>query len=207
MIAAGTPTANAAAIFGNYLVISYTEQRVQPVSDGCVAVNGRVRRQPRMGCGDAHRGEPGCNSPIPSRTRSGQIVLAQVALQAGCQVGQIEFGIRQCVAAKPPTTRAISLEGEKDIDGSNPKTLYFHIDGGVPNTVTLYLRAGAAILALLHRARQSYARQHAHQDLNHCSAASSHLDRKLTKRRRDSGRFENPRGCPHQAGTMTPTSQ
>jgi hypothetical protein len=46
------------------------------------------------------------------------------------------------VAAKPPTTRPIALEGEKDIDQRNAKTLYFHIDGGVPDFVTLYLRAG-----------------------------------------------------------------
>jgi hypothetical protein len=143
VIAAGTLTTNPAAIFGNYLVISYAEQRVLPVSDGCSAggdVCGgnlawggatRIVAQPALQFTDTF--------PTPS---SGQIVLAQVALQAGCQVGQIQSGVRKyAVAAKPPTTRPISLEGEKDIDGNNPKTLYFHIDGGVPNTVALYLRA------------------------------------------------------------------
>lgn len=143
VIAAGTPTTNPAAIFGNYLVISYAEQRVLPVSDGCTAGNGacggnlawgattRILAQPALQFTDTF--------PTP---RSGQIVLAQVALLGGCQVGKIEAGIRQyAVPAKPPTTRPISLEGEKDIDGNNPKTLYFHIDGGVPNTVTLFLRA------------------------------------------------------------------
>ena len=143
VIAAGTPTTNLAAIFGNYLVIAYTEERVHPVSDGCVTPNGacagnlawgaatRILAQPKLQFTDTY--------PAPT---SGQIVLAQVALGTGCQVGQIEAGIRQYVApARPPTTRPISLEGEKDIDHGNPKTLYFHIDGGLPNAVTLYLWA------------------------------------------------------------------
>ncbi len=143
VIAAGTLTTNPAAIFGNYLVISYAEQRLLPVGDGCTvggnACGGnlawggatRIVAQPALQFTDTF--------PAPY---SGQIVLAQVALQAGCQVGEIQSGVRKyAVAAKPPTTRPISLEGEKDIDGNNPKTLYFHIDGGVPNTVTLYLRA------------------------------------------------------------------
>ena len=143
VIAAGTPTTNPAAIFGNYLVISYTEQRTQAVSDGCVAGNGpcggtlawgaatRIVAQPALQFTDTY--------PAPN---SGQIVLAQVALGTGCQVGQIVSGVRlYAVATKPPITRAISLEGEKDIDAQNPKILYFHIDGGTPSTVTLYLRA------------------------------------------------------------------
>jgi hypothetical protein len=143
VITAGTPTTNPAAIFGNYLVISYTEQRTQAVSDGCVTASGacggnlawgaatRIVAQPALQFTDTY--------PAPN---SGQIVLAQVALGSGCQVGQIESGVRQyAVAAKPPITRAISLEGEKDIDSNNPKTLHFHIDGGLPNSVTLYLRA------------------------------------------------------------------
>lgn len=142
VIAAGTPTTNPAAIFGNYLVISYAEQRAQPNSDGCTTSGAcgsnlswgaatRIVAQPVLQFTDTFP------SPI-----SGQIVLAQVALETGCQVGQIQSGIRQyAVAAKPPTTRPVSIEGEKDIDSNNPKTLYFHIDSGVPNSVTLYLRA------------------------------------------------------------------
>jgi hypothetical protein len=143
VIAAGTPTTNPSAIFGNYLVISYTEQRTLAVDDGCVAGNGacggnlawgaatRIVAQPKLQFTDTF--------PAPN---SGQIVLAQVALGNGCQVGQIVTGVRQyAVPAKPPVTRAMSLEGEKDIDPQNPKVLYFHIDGGIPSTVTLYLRA------------------------------------------------------------------
>ncbi|AGW95516.1 MULTISPECIES: DnaJ-like cysteine-rich domain-containing protein [Cupriavidus] len=42
---------------------------------------------------------------------------------------------------KPQQVRSLSLEGEKDIDSVNPKVLYFHVDGGYPSEVTLYLRA------------------------------------------------------------------
>ena len=64
-------------------------------------------------------------------------------------MGEIAPGVRRyAVAAKTPTTRPISLEGEKDIDQRNAKTLYFHIDGSVPNSVTLYLRA--ALLSTLY---------------------------------------------------------
>jgi hypothetical protein len=143
VIAAGTPTTNPAAIFGNYLVISYTEQRTQAVSDGCNAGNGACGGNLAWGAATRIVAQPALQFtdtfPAPG---SGQIVLAQVALGSGCQVGQIESGVRQyAVPAKPPVTRAISLEGEKDIDPQNPKVLYFHIDGSSPSTVTLYLRA------------------------------------------------------------------
>jgi hypothetical protein len=142
--ASGTPTPqNSPAIFGNYVVISYAEQRGQAITDGCAAPAGkcggnltwgaatRILQAPQLAFADTY----------PSPT-SGLIILAQVELQAGCTVGHIESGVRTyAVAAKPPTTRPISLEGEKDIDQRNPKTLYFHIDGGVPSNVTLYLRA------------------------------------------------------------------
>jgi hypothetical protein len=143
--AAGTPTTTAGVIFGNYLLASYAEQRVQADNDGC-AVGGaagtcngnlswgaptRIEATPKLEFSDTW----------PSPT-SGKIVLAQVGLQAGCQVGSIQTGVRQyAVTPKNPTVRAISLEGEKDIDANNPKVLYFHLDGGTPNSMTLYLYA------------------------------------------------------------------
>ena len=143
--AAGTPTSNPAAIFGNYLVISYAEQRVSAITDGCDAGGGACGGNLSWGAATRIRAEPRLEftDTFPS-ARSGLIVLAQVELKAGCTVGEIASGVRRyAVAAKPPTTRPIALEGEKDIDQRNPKTLYFHIDGGVPNFVTLYLRSDA----------------------------------------------------------------
>ena len=141
---AGTPSPSPGVIFGNFLVIAYAEQRVQPVSDGCVATSAaggcggnlawgaptRIRAMPKLEMVDTWPND-----------QSGRIVLAQIGLQAGCQVSEIQSGVRRyAVAAQPPTAHPISLEGEKDIDARNSKTLYFHIEGGVPDSVTLYLR-------------------------------------------------------------------
>jgi hypothetical protein len=141
---AGTPSPSPGVIFGNFLVIAYAEQRVQPVNDGCVATSAAG------GCGgNLAWGAPTRIRAVPKlemvdtwpSDQSGRIVLAQIGLQAGCQVSEIQSGVRRyAVAAQPPTAHPISLEGEKDIDSSNPKVLYFHIDGGVPDSVTLYLR-------------------------------------------------------------------
>ena len=140
----GLPSTQPGVIFGNFLVIAYAEQRAQPVSDGCTAMSAaggcggnlawgaptRIRAAPKLEMADTWPND-----------LSGKIVLAQVGLQAGCQVSEIQSGVRRyAVPAKPPTVRPISLEGEKDIDESNSKVLYFHVDGGVPDSVTLYLR-------------------------------------------------------------------
>ena len=140
----GTPSTTAGVIFGNFLTIAYAEQRVQPIMDGCAAPSDA------KGCG----GNLAWGAPTRIRAApkfdvvdtwpsdlSGKVVLAQIGLSGGCQVSQIQSGVRRyAVAAKPPTVKPISLEGEKDIDSSNPKVLIFHIDGGVPDSVTLYLR-------------------------------------------------------------------
>lgn len=144
VLVSGTPTPSSGVIFGNFLTISYAEQRVQPISDGCTAPSDA------KGCG----GNLAWGAPTRIRAApkfdvvdtwpsdlSGKIVLAQIGLSGGCQVTQIQSGVRRyAVAAKPPTTRPISIEGEKDINSSNPKVLYFHIDGGLPTSVSLYLR-------------------------------------------------------------------
>ena len=140
----GLPSSTPGVIFGNFLTIAYAEQRVLPDSDGCgagPAANGctgnlswgaptRIRAVPKIEMLDTW----------PSDL-SGKIVLAQIGLQASCQVSEIQSGVRQyAIAAKLPTVRPVSIEGEKDIDAANPKVLYFHVDGGTPDTVVLYLR-------------------------------------------------------------------
>jgi hypothetical protein len=144
VVVSGTPTPANGVTIGNFLTIAYAEQRVQPTSDGCgvaTPVKGcggtlswgaptRIRAEPKLEMADSWPSD-----------QTGKIVLAQIALQAGCQVGTIESGVRKyAVPAKPPATQPISLEGEKDIDSKNSKILYFHIAGDVPDTVTLYLR-------------------------------------------------------------------
>lgn len=141
----GAPSTTKGVVFGNLLVVSYREQRTQPVSDGCMVA------APYVPCsGDLAWGAP---TRIASDVvfefldsmpadDSGKVVLAQVELSATCTVERVLPGVRRyAMPVKPQQVRTVSLEGEKDIDSANPKTLYFHVDGGYPSEVTLYLRA------------------------------------------------------------------
>lgn len=132
-------------VIGNLLVVSYREQRTQPVSDGCaVAVPGAP-------CG----GDLAWGAPTRivadvvfefldswPAADSGKVVVAQLDLDATCTVKRVLPGVRRyATAVKPQQVHALSLEGEKAIDLRNPKVLYFHIDGGHPEAVTLHLRS------------------------------------------------------------------
>jgi hypothetical protein len=143
--AMGAPSTTKGIVLGNLLVVSYREQRKSPVSDGCAVT---VTCTPCSG--DLAWGSP---SRIVAEAvfevldswpaaDSGKIVLAQLELSKTCQVVRVLPGVRQyAVPVKPQTVIPVSLEGEKDIDATNPKVLYFHVIGGYPETVTLYLRA------------------------------------------------------------------
>jgi len=141
----GSPSTTPGIAFGNYLAISYAEERAQPVSDGC-----RIALRPAPCSGDLAWGAPTRIRADPRLQmldawpvdESGKIVLAQIELGPNCEVRTINQGVRKyAMPAKPPTVRPISLEGEKDLDASNPKILHFHIEGGYPSAVTLHLRA------------------------------------------------------------------
>jgi hypothetical protein len=142
----GTPTpgTTSGVVFGNYLVISYAEERALPVSDACsVAVQPqpcrgdlawgaptRIRAEPRLEFVDAWPAD-----------ESGEIVLAQIKLNKDCEVEDVNQGVsKYAVPAKAAKVRPISLEGEKDINNNNSKVLYFHVEGGYPESITLYLR-------------------------------------------------------------------
>jgi len=143
----GAPSTTPGVVFGNLLVIAYREQRGQPASGRCMV------GAPYQPCsGDLAWGAPTRITADavfefldswPAQN-SGKIVLSQVELGSSCQVVRTAPGVRRyAVPVKPQTVRPISLEGEKDIDVSNPKVLYFHIDGGFPESVSLYLRGGS----------------------------------------------------------------
>lgn len=141
----GVPSTAEGVVFGNYLVISYAEERALPVTDGCAVASDakpcrsdlawgaptRIRAAPRLEFVDSW--------PVDE---TGKVVLAQLELLAkNYSVKTVNQGVRKyAVPAKPPKTRPISLEGEKDIDRDNPKVLYFHIADGYPEAVVLYLR-------------------------------------------------------------------
>lgn len=141
----GAPSTTPGVVFGNLLAVSYREHRRHPVRERCAVVT------PYKPCsGDMPWGAPSrivadwefsfIDSWPPED--SGLIVLAQVELNAQCEVVRVIPGVRRyAIPTKPQTVRAMALEGEKDIDGSNPKVLYFHLEGGFPNAATLHLRS------------------------------------------------------------------
>jgi hypothetical protein len=141
---AGTPSPVAGIVFGNYLVIQYAEEKVAPVVDGCATpLKDKSSQKLAWGGPSRIRSEPviSWQSNWPNQN-SGKIVLAQVELDEMCAVRAIHLAVRKYAGeARPPKTLAYALEGEKDIDEHNSKKIYFHIRGGRPETVTLYLRA------------------------------------------------------------------
>jgi hypothetical protein len=145
VLAMGAPSTTKGLVFGNLLVISYREQRKSPVSDGCA-----VASQAAPCSGDLAWGAPtriaadAVFEVLDSwpADESGKVVLAQLELNAQCQVDRVLPGARKyAMPVKAQQVRGVSLEGEKDIDQANPKELYFHVEGGAPDSVTLYLRA------------------------------------------------------------------
>ena len=141
----GAPSTTPGVVFGNLLAVSYREHRRQPVRERCAVVT------PYKPCsGDMPWGAP---SRIVAdwefdfidawpAENSGRIVLAQVELNANCEVVRVIPGVRRyAIPTKPQTVRAVALEGEKDIDAANAKLLYFHLEGGFPNAATLHLRS------------------------------------------------------------------
>ena len=141
----GAPSSQPGVVLGNLLVVSYREQRRQTVLDGCAVA------APSAPCsGDLAWGAP---TRIVAEAvfetldswpagESGKVVLAQLELSKTCEVVRVLPGVRQyAVPVKPQQVRGVSLEGEKDIDPANPKVLHFHVDGGYPESVQLYLRA------------------------------------------------------------------
>jgi hypothetical protein len=140
----GAPRSAPGVVFGNLLVVSYRETRQFPSHNQCMA------GAPFQPCsGDLAWGGPTrivadamfeFLDSWPSDD-SGKIVLSQIELDAKCNVVRTSPGVRRYAApAKPQTVHPLSLEGEKDIDKQNAKVLYFHIDGGAPESALLYLR-------------------------------------------------------------------
>ena len=84
-------------------------------------------------------GAEGVRPHLGDRGEDRPNLLAQVALDRECKVVDGRTGMRRYVNAGDRKVRTFAMEGEKDIDADNPKTLYFHL-AGTPNAITLYLR-------------------------------------------------------------------
>lgn len=142
----GSPRSAPGVVFGNLLVISYREARQFPAQSNCM-----IGAPYRPCSADLAWGAP---TRIVADAvfefldswpadDSGKIVLSQIELDDQCAVVRTSPAVRRyAVPAKPQTVRPVSIEGEKDIDKQNSKILYFHIDGGTPDSAVLYLRGG-----------------------------------------------------------------
>jgi hypothetical protein len=143
----GTPRSAPGVVFGNLLVVSYLETRQFPLLDGCAI------GAPYQPCsGNLAWGAPTrivadavfeFLDSWPSAD-SGKIVLSQIELDNQCTVVRASPTVRQyAVATKLQLVQPIGIEGESDIAQNNRKTLYFHIEGGVPELAVLHLRGAA----------------------------------------------------------------
>jgi hypothetical protein len=138
-------------VIGNYLVIEYVETKEATVQDGCaVQLAVTCRATEDLAWGDPSRivAQPKLSwtnqwpKLDPKKPKDYKIVLAQAELDNTCAVRAIRTFVRNYVAAAlPPRVRALSIEGEKDIDAKNAKELVFHLEGGVPDRLSLFLRA------------------------------------------------------------------
>lgn len=148
----GLPTISGAPVVGNYLVIEYTEKAVATVQDGCavrLAVTCQAIEDLAWGAPSRILAEPKLTwqnqwpKLDPNKPADYKIVLAQVELDASCAVKEpIRSFVRKYVAAALPSrVRAVSIEGEREVDNQNAKELVFHIEGGVPDRFSLFLRA------------------------------------------------------------------
>ena len=136
---AGIPSEAPGVVYGNYLVIAYAEEPTAEFADGCGPDGARVT----WGGPSRVRAEPVLRwRDVLPRPGSGEIVLAQAELDDQYAVRRLVLSVRRLVRpTEPSRVVPVSLEGEKDIDPSNPKLLYFHVRGGTPGSVVLYLRS------------------------------------------------------------------
>lgn len=131
---------------GSYLTIAYDEEVAEEESDGCCPPAARRTHGDRVAWGGPGRvrAEPilSWTDVLPAEG-SGEVVLAQVWLDAGCtSVRRVDVGVRRYIgAASAAKVRQYALEGHRDVDVRNPQRIYFHVRGRQPSAVTLYLRA------------------------------------------------------------------
>lgn len=143
----GKPTEPKEPVTGNYLIIEYAEEATAFAGDGCavqLGVTCQATEDLAWGAPSRIRGEPRIyiqhQWPKPAENK---VVLAQLELNQDCTVREIRKFVRKYVAAaKEAKARTLALEGEKDIDENNPKELFFHIEGAMPDRAGLYLRGG-----------------------------------------------------------------
>jgi hypothetical protein len=132
---------------GYFLVIQYGEETQPGTRADCREGVGTtppdlIRETPHLAWTETWPNQQACGGK--GHPSDCAVVLALVTLDASCQVSAIDPAVRQYAhSAVPSQVHAYGLEGEKDIDPSNPKILHFQIQGGPPDAVLLYLWADA----------------------------------------------------------------
>ncbi|SRR6266511_652371 len=129
---------------GYFLTIRYGEVPVPGSVDGCrvppsVMQPSRVVEQPILGWTETWPNHRLCGQP--GHPEDCAIALAKVDLDSSCAIAGIDAGSRQWAQViVPGQVHAFALEGGRDIDPQHPGTLRFHVRGGRPSAVILYLR-------------------------------------------------------------------
>jgi hypothetical protein len=133
---------------GWFLVIRYTEEAEPGLMADCRCGSGttppaRIKEVPRLDWTETWPNQQQC-AEGGGQPSDCAVVLALVVLDGACQITKIEPAVRQYAhSAIPGQVHPFALEGEKDVDGLNPKFIHFQIRGGPPDAVLLYLWADA----------------------------------------------------------------
>ena len=125
-----------------YLVLQYAEEPVPGRADECsppdTAPVDRIREEQQL---DWSEVIPFPRAGDPEDSIEQGVVVALVELKADCTIAAIDPGARRSSYPRNVSrVQAVAFEGEKDIAAGDSKKLYFHIRGGPPSAVVLYLR-------------------------------------------------------------------
>jgi len=128
-----------------YLLLRYGEETVAGAGRACAPLGdappSRVAERPSLHFSERLPDPRRCEQDPDSLDCA--VTLALVNLDAACQVKSIESGLRQySYPTHTSRVQAVAIEGDQDIDSRNPKRLYFHVRGGPPTSVVLYVRGG-----------------------------------------------------------------
>jgi hypothetical protein len=132
-----------ASLGGYFLTVRYAEVPVPGSVDGCRAPLGvmqpsRVVEQPTLGWTETWPNHKLCGQS--GNPEDCAIVLAKVDLDGACAIAGINAAARQWAQViVPGQVHAFALEGGRDIDAQHPGILRFHVRGGRPSAVILYL--------------------------------------------------------------------
>jgi hypothetical protein len=137
----------ASALPGYFLTIRYDEESDPGTMAECRNGSGttppsRTREAPLLSWTETWPNQQSCG--VKGHPEDCAVVLALVVLDSACLITAVDAGVRQYSRSQVPRqVHPMALEGEKDIDSSNPKKLNFQILGGPPSGVVLYLWADA----------------------------------------------------------------